>query len=362
MIRRPFWGLLALALLLPDRGEGQVCPDTATIIATGGAPHHVLRPDGTVHSSHTTEHAAHASASRLSSTLGVQVRVVRQAEWRVCAPPPGAVRWDTVYVTVVDTVPAPCECDSIPTPEPEPEPGPEPEPQDPSNPWPNEPAGFRVVTDNPFASRNHTGWQPNNRRATVTIESDPTAPYSGSTVLQANFPAGFPDGHEPGVDYLPLGGLREAYIGYYVRSNPEWQVNPFPDSYAGVKSTFLWFQNGLLFMGWGQWSGLSSLEPVIQGSGARTFETTTGVHRTANYVRPGQWHRVEIYFRTNDTGQQNGILRWWVNGQLIGSYTNAVFPGPGAQAFSIDNTLGGGGANKSRNDWIRYAHVRISRP
>lgn len=230
--------------------------------------------------------------------------------------------------------------------------------------WPNEPAGFRVVTDNPFASRNYTGWQPNNRQATVTISSDSSAPFSGSTVLQANFPAGFPDGHEPGVDYVPVGsGMREGYIGYWVRSNPEWQVNPYPDSYAGVKSTFLWFgTGGYMFMGWGQWAGLSSLEPVIQGSGARTFETTTGVHRTANYIRPGQWHQVEIYFRTNDSGQQNGILRWWVNGRLIGSYTNAVFPGSTLQAFSIDNTLGGGGQNKSQNDWIRYAHVRISRP
>ena len=69
--------------------------------------------------------------------------------------------------------------------------------------WPNEPAGFVTLTDQPWNAIVGGGW---NRRAggTDVIVSDASAPMSPSNVLKYLYPIGLVDGVAPATQYYPL--------------------------------------------------------------------------------------------------------------------------------------------------------------
>ena len=68
--------------------------------------------------------------------------------------------------------------------------------------WPNEPAGFVTLTDQPWNATVGSGW---NRRSggTDVIFSDASAPMSPSNVLRYVYPIGLVDGVAPGDAVLP---------------------------------------------------------------------------------------------------------------------------------------------------------------
>src|SRR6185295_851109 len=79
-------------------------------------------------------------------------------------------------------------------------------------------------------------------------------------------------------------------------------------------------------------------------------------------VALGSWHKIELYFKYNSSGP-NGIVRWWMDGTLIGDYTNVSFPSSGCFAeFQFSPTWGGVGDTKSETDYFWFDHAHISRP
>src|SRR3989442_5463808 len=99
--------------------------------------------------------------------------------------------------------------------------------------WPNEPAGFTLLTDygfddvldqTPNFSGNivgaPAGWALyQNSPALVSRTSDAAATRSPSNVAQFKYPNGFGDGSAPGqIQYVPQIGAttyNEAYFGFY---------------------------------------------------------------------------------------------------------------------------------------------------
>jgi hypothetical protein len=72
----------------------------------------------------------------------------------------------------------------------------------------------------------------------------------------------------------------------------------------------------------------------------------------------GSWHKIELYF-----SYSNHIVRWWMDGTLIGNYTNVTFPSSGCFAeFQFSPTWGGVGDVKSQTDYFWFDDAYISRP
>ncbi|HYU00593.1 MAG TPA: hypothetical protein VEK85_09470, partial [Gemmatimonadales bacterium] len=77
----------------------------------------------------------------------------------------------------------------------------------------------------------------------------------------------------------------------------------------------------------------------------------------------GQWHRIEIYVKYSTGSNADGMVKWWVDGQLNGQYTNLkMVQDGGFNRVSFSPTYGGaGGDAKSQADYFWFDHTHLSR-
>jgi hypothetical protein len=49
---------------------------------------------------------------------------------------------------------------------------------------------------------------------------------------------------------------------------------------------------------------------------------------TTTNIYPGEWHRIEFYYKWETTPgvSGDGIIRWWVDGTLNGNHVNVTYP------------------------------------
>jgi hypothetical protein len=57
-----------------------------------------------------------------------------------------------------------------------------------------------------------------------------------------------------------------------------------------------------------------------------------------------------------------GVLQWWVDGVLVGSYTGIPWIGTEFNRLNFSSTWGGVGDTKTENDYYWYDHVHASHP
>jgi hypothetical protein len=233
-----------------------------------------------------------------------------------------------------------------------------PPPPSSSNPWTNLPAGHRVLSNNPWDVVEGGGWgyyRPH-PYGFVRIAQDASDPASPSNVLERVYTTDMPDGYQPGSNSYALGGRREAYVGFYWKTSENWQRHSL-----GMKvAMFLIQGGGNMFLNWTTRDNGLMLSP--QGwNGGVSFQAN--VNRAASAgPAPGVWQKVEIYVRYNDAGQQNGVIRWWIDGVLAGDHTNVVFPSGGLADFHFAGTWGGGGSSPVHQQSIFKSHTIISAP
>ena len=72
-------------------------------------------------------------------------------------------------------------------------------------------------------------------------------------------------------------------------------------------------------------------------------------------VTLGQWHRIEWW-----VDRTAGVVRWWMDGQLIGDYSGVAFPSGGFTNFEFSSTWGGIGDSKTETDYYWFDHVHLS--
>ncbi len=231
-------------------------------------------------------------------------------------------------------------------------------PPPPSGSWPNEPTGLTVLSDYSFtdpipltsadvAIPGGSGWMSiYNGNGNVSLVSDPTAPLSTASVLQMKYPTGFVAGSAPGTLYRTLPTPTQLYVGFWWKPSAPWQGEP-----SNVNKIAFW------------WAGSGEMPLVMYGPPGGPYElkfepefgNTTWLSPTVHVpVTLGVWHRVESFMDT-----QAGIVRWWLDGQLIGDQTFAL-PSGGFSMFQFSPTWGGGGSVKSETDYFWFDHVRIS--
>ena len=226
-----------------------------------------------------------------------------------------------------------------------------------TGPWPNEPAGFTVISDQPWNDLTSGGWSLQ-FGVLPLIVPDLTAPLSPPNVLQITYPAGFASGSAPSTMVHDVPGSKQFYVGLWWKASNPWQGND-----ANTNKIEYVFTNG---------NGSIVLEmygpPPAGPFELRvfpTFSTSSGVWLFPNVnhipITLGQWHRIEwLLVYNTTTNPANGIVRWWLDGQLIGDYSNVSYPTEGLYQYKVAPVWGGVGGPKTETDYFWYDHIHLS--
>ena len=231
-------------------------------------------------------------------------------------------------------------------------PPPPPPPPPPSTGWTNQPGGYSTVTDQAWDGLTTLGWNSMyNTNGYATIVGDATAPLSPGNVIQYKYPSGFVAGSAPATEWHALPSLTHAYVGLWWKASNPWQGN-----LTGVNKIQYLFSNsqGSMFLCmYGSPGGPYELRVFPQFSVSQDVWLTPNVNHVP--VTLGQWHKIEWVVDYN-----GGVVKWWLDGQLIGSYTGIPMPSTPLVEYHLTPVWGGVDGVKSETDYYWYDHVYIS--
>ena len=225
-----------------------------------------------------------------------------------------------------------------------------------SGPWPNEPSGFRVISDQPWQSATSLGWFLD-FGVSPQIITDATAPLSPPDVLQIVYPVGFVGGTAPTTLSHSLGGVRQLYVGLWWKPSNPWQGNP--SSSNKIQYAFTNNNGSITMTMYGSPGGPYELRVYPQFSTSPLTWLVPNVNHVP--VTLGTWHRIEWLMAYNTTtNPANGICRWWLDGQLIGDYYDVNYPPGPLTDYKLAPVWGGIGGTKTETDYYYFDHVHMS--
>ncbi len=223
--------------------------------------------------------------------------------------------------------------------------------------WPNEPETFHAIGDQPFDAFGARGWNIIwNDSGWTRLARDPGAPFSPPGVAEMNYPVGFPGGIAPGTEFLDLPRIRQLFVGLWLKVSDPWQGHTSNVN----KIQFLFFHDDgdLPIVIYGTPGGPYELRVIPQFPGLPSNWLVPNVSHVPFTL--GRWHRIEWLVAEGAAGEPNGIIRWWLDGQLIGDYANVVFTGSPLATYKLSPTWGGVGDVKRENDYYQVDHVHLS--
>lgn len=258
--------------------------------------------------------------------------------------------------------------------------------------YPHIPAGLERVAENSFdglpgSGRGvefvKAGGQWRSSGSNLSAQTDAGAPQSSSGVDQVRWPAGINDGNGGGA-YFDCDfdrPYKELYVSWRVKiptSTFENQVSPGVKllGYLSYGKTDRQNQFFLQMMSTSESNAVQSgpwkfrtdftSEYALSGSSNQSQDYFDNQGAGAQF-RPGTWQQVELYFRLNDDGRENGVYKLWVNGVLVQSYTNvtminsSVGATRGIYRLHFDPIWGGNiGQVKQRDDYMLIDHVYVA--
>jgi len=231
--------------------------------------------------------------------------------------------------------------------------------------WPNEPPGFTAVTDYGFDNDEPAilngpvgaGWAVGaNDSGYVTRIADPTAPFSPPSLVQYRWPAGWSNQIPEGMGFLhfDLDPTQRLYIGFWWKASDPWQghINgPNNILYLATPSS------GTLFLTmYGPPGGPFVLRvfPGFNSSLGRWLDPNVN----ATSVALGQWHRVELLV---DYSSSPGHVQWWMDGTVMGDYSDDPAPAEGINQVRVHPVWGGAETvAKTETDFFWYDHIHVS--
>lgn len=225
--------------------------------------------------------------------------------------------------------------------------------------WANAPSSYPLISDNPFNALDVLNWRTSwNTSGLLTAATDASAPVSASGVLQFSYPIGFVGAKAPAMEYVDFTPASHFYSGISWKANANWQSNSsnvnklefvYMDQSTGDAYLCLYGPNG------GPYEIRAALE-FVNGD-TRDFL----VPNVANVpVVLGQFHKIEWQIEYNTTSSPaNGTMRWWLDGQLIGQYTDIQFPSTKIGEYQISPTWGGMPDVKTQNDFFWFDHAIV---
>ena len=78
------------------------------------------------------------------------------------------------------------------------------------------------------------------------------------------------------------------------------------------------------------------------------------------WINTGEYHRIEFYYKWETTPgvSDDGIIRWWVDGNLNGNHTNVHYPAARFQEFQIAPTVQYAGP-QDRHMYFDHTYISI---
>jgi len=236
--------------------------------------------------------------------------------------------------------------------------------------WTNEPPGSTKILDCPFSGPD-SDCGINDVYNSAVQGSDPSAPVSGPGIsVDTLQPFAKTGGSQR--SYLFGNNYNEVYMGMMVRTNPEFE--------GRIVGNKMWFLRGPDSNGVWLLASESRLKPggsVIFGhntggglDNSHTCAADLGLICYANagggYLTKGQWTKLEAYVKKSTTNtSRDGIVRWWINGQLAGNYENMNYAGAGLNEWVWTETWDGAGDMGTSNtvtwNWY-FDHLYLSIP
>ena len=229
----------------------------------------------------------------------------------------------------------------------------------PNGPWPNLPPGYVTFADQPFNAPLAGVWSLIwNTLGLGGLAVNDSAPFSPSGVMQFHYPVGFLAGESPGTVLIKLEGKRRLFVGTWWKASAGWQGH---DSNVNkIQFLFPPDGNGDLYMCfYGPPGGPYALRVNLQLVGADTRDWLRPNVGTGE-VTMGEWHRIEWLVDEGTPGVANGLVRWWLDGQLVGDYRDVLFPNLLLDNYKVAPTWGGMGGVKTQDDYTWYDHVFIA--
>jgi hypothetical protein len=239
----------------------------------------------------------------------------------------------------------------------------------------NEPSGFSFLTDRAFnslatscsnSSSGAEGWDGGEECSwkNISIISDPTAPRSPNSVLQALYPAGVTGGDPnatPGRIVKNFNSASQVYVSMWVKLSPNWVGNG-----TGTNKVFyLWMNDRPYFFMSAEGSGSGTLNATgrYQGSFDKREALPPNLGPSA-VVQRGVWQHWEILVKANTPGTSNGEFHLWVNGSKVSEYKNVGYLASGeSKAFmkmDVEPIWGGLGSTLSANQYMYFDDVYVS--
>jgi hypothetical protein len=307
-----------------------------------------------------TRYASSNSAVATVSSTGL-VRAVAAGTASVTLTKEGVLPFTTVITVSVPVVAAPTTAPTTSTPlstAPAPSAG--------------EPAGFTMLTDRPFSAKalnqydraNSEGWDPiEGRYPNFSLVSDPTAPFSGGSVGQMKYPAGFVGGSAPATaqKYFYNTNYKQLYVRVWVKLSANFQGQVSSTN----KMFHLWIANGNRFFLSAEGAGSGPLYAQMRMQGVPDLRRRLVPNVVVGaQVRRGVWQQWELVVQTNTPGQANGEARWYIDGKLVSDYRNLEIVRVGEpenwQQVQWSPTWGGGGDLVQQDMFLWFDHMYVS--
>jgi len=261
-----------------------------------------------------------------------------------------------------------------------------------ASPWPNEPPGFVPFTDQAWAvlgqsesaragalsralahveslwrrpAEPGTQWKYMRRTSSkdAVITTDAAAPFSPSNVLRIVYTPDMAPDSEPSVHWIGLPSPKEIYTAWWIKLSPNWIPNPA----GGGKMTFLFTLpgGGQVYTNYYHPTADGSVQGPPYRIGANTEWAPYGQqiwypNVATTWINPGEWHRIEFYYRWETTPgvSGDGIIRWWVDGNLNGDQRNVHYPAVGGfEEFQFAPTVQFAGV--LRYMYVDHAHISL---
>jgi hypothetical protein len=228
----------------------------------------------------------------------------------------------------------------------------------------HEPAGFVRLTEHPFNTVKNTDsagvgvWSGS---GDFSISQDPTAPVSPPNVAQFTYPAGFQAGSAPGhIEFDVPVNTSQLYISFYMKLSSNFEGQ----SSETNKVLFAWILNHPAVFLSNQGAGTAvPLEPTVRYQGAfdsrAYFRQNVGSRQA---MTRGRWRRWELLLIANTPGRSDGVIRFWIDGQKVGEYTDVNFRDtPDTwQYVYLQPIWGGVGGSVQATQYLWVDHLYIS--
>lgn len=237
---------------------------------------------------------------------------------------------------------------------------------------PNEPPGSTFLSEYAFDAKPVNKWLTAGTwwdlypTGNAQIIADPTAPKSPSNVLQQKRPPNSTGGTQLGYSFPQT--KREVYVAFWWKpSDPFYGWSNNTQKIASIQPSmnmfFMWFGERTKPRTTGVLLQTATVDNSHAGCPYPFSSCNFYSNMSSGIVTGGQWHRIEWYVKlsTSETSK-NGILRWWVDGELAGNHTNVNMSNIPYDNFQFNHTWDGGDPAQPTTDYHWFDHAYISAP